>query len=527
MYIKDVNQFFLIHKKKKKEKMLRNKMGGIQFSDITAMPQFAVVVLALALGLLPLLISYLSVRFHSVKQSNNNKKEKIPDGSMGFWPVLGETFDFLKSHPSTSMGQFLEDRRSKYGDVFKSHLFGSPTIVSCDMEMNLFILQNEGKLFRSSYPKSVSDILGSGSMLIVTGDQHKKVRSTAANHIATSKSRPEFLNYVDKLSTSLMKSWQKLPRGEKVPFFQVAKEFTMGVMLKNLIDMEPEDPLAPMFFNDFLTFAKGFVSLPVYLPGSPYAKAVKARTRISSTLRSIMEDRKKRQSGDSVTSPSSSRGDFLDGLLKKEAMSDEEVVDLVRDLLLAGYETTSGLMGLVVYFLSQSPKALQHLREEHRKIRAEKPPGEPLNLKDYKQMEFTMKVINEALRCGNLVKFVHRKAVKDVEFKGYLIPQGWKVLPVLLSPHLDQSLHDHPTRFDPWRWEDEATIKKVMPFGAGARLCPGAEIARVETSFFLHHLILNYSWKIAEDESPVVFPYLDFRRAMLLQIEPLEDNALN
>jgi len=29
-----------------------------------------------------------------------------------------------------------------------------------------------------------------------------------------------------------------------------------------------------------------------------------------------------------------------------------------------------------------------------------------------------LQVINEALRCGNIVKFVHRKALKDVKYKG-------------------------------------------------------------------------------------------------------------
>lgn len=49
----------------------------------------------------------------------------------------------------------------------------------------------------------------------------------------------------------------------------------MYVMLKYVLDVEPEDPLAPKILQDFLTFMKGFVSIPLYVPGSPYAKAVK------------------------------------------------------------------------------------------------------------------------------------------------------------------------------------------------------------------------------------------------------------
>ena len=40
--------------------------------------------------------------------------------------------------------------------------------------------------------------------------------------------------------------------------------------------------------------------------------------------------------------------------------------------------------------------------------------------------------------------------------------------------------------------QDQATNKKVSFFGGGQRLCPGADLAKLETAFFLHHLVLNY-----------------------------------
>ncbi|KAK4434794.1 cytochrome [Sesamum alatum] len=55
----------------------------------------------------------------------------VPKGSFG-WPLLGETLSFLQPHASTSTGAFLQQHCSRYGKVFKSHLFFSPTVVSCD-----------------------------------------------------------------------------------------------------------------------------------------------------------------------------------------------------------------------------------------------------------------------------------------------------------------------------------------------------------------------------------------------------------
>lgn len=155
--------------------------------------------------------------------------------------------------------------------------------------------------------------------------------------------------------------------------------------------MEPDEKLTSKILEDFLTFMKGLISLPLYVPGTPYAKAVKvllkkkfrsqyhkllcfyfryqrrycfllflmvnlqARKRISCTVRSIMEERRKADVG-------LRKGDFLDVLLDNEGLNDEGKVSIVLDLLLGGYETTSILMSMVVYFLGHSPHALDQIK---------------------------------------------------------------------------------------------------------------------------------------------------------------------
>ncbi|KAL6551449.1 hypothetical protein OROGR_007603 [Orobanche gracilis] len=412
-------------------------------------------------------------------------KEKpagIPNGSTGYFPLLGETLSFIKPHESNSPGSFLQEHCSRYGSIFKSHLFGRPTIVSCDLELNMFILQNEEKLFQSSYPKPVHDILGRSSMMLVSGELHKKLRSVAVSFINASKSRPDFIHYVDNFCISFINSWKTR---SQVLFFKEAKELTFSLMLKSLVSIEAESPLGAEVLKDFLTFMEGFVSLPLYIPGTAYSKAINARRRISSTLKDTIIKRRE--------SETRAGGDFLDEILANVWLSDEERVSVLLDLLLAGYETTSGLMALVVYFLAQAPSSLQTLQEEHRVLRKRKKDNgeELLNWEDYKNMEFTSHVLNEALRCGNLVKFLHRKALKDVKFKEYVIPEGWQVLPIILATHLDHTLHENPSEFNPWRWIDPTTSRKVTPYGGGLRICPGAELGKMEAAFFLHHFVEN------------------------------------
>lgn len=96
----------------------------------------------------------------------------------------------------------------RYGRVFKSHLFGHPTVVSCDLELNIFILQNEGKLFQSSFPKPVEGILGNLSLMLVCGDLHKRLRSIELSFTSMCKSRPVFIYYVQKSAVSVVNSWK-------------------------------------------------------------------------------------------------------------------------------------------------------------------------------------------------------------------------------------------------------------------------------------------------------------------------------
>ncbi|XVF21195.1 hypothetical protein REPUB_Repub12eG0069700 [Reevesia pubescens] len=444
----------------------------------------------------------------------------VPKGTFG-WPLLGETFSFLKPHSSNSVGAFLQEHCSRYGKVFKSHLFFSPTVVSCDPELNYFILQNEGKLFQCSYPKPIHGILGKVSMLVAVGETHKRLRNAALSLVTITKSKPEFLNDIERIAIQILDSWKDKP---KVIFCEEARKFTFNVIVKQVLGLTPEEPETTKILEDFLTFMRGLISLPLYIPGTPYARAVQARSRISSTVKAIIE--KRRRNPDDENSKKK-QSDFLEILLSVDTLSEDEKVSFVLDSLLGGYETTSLLMSMVVHFLSHSPPALQHLKQEHQSIRSMKQTHDHLDWEDYKKMDFTQNVINEALRYGNIVKFVHRKALKDVKFKGYLIPSGWKVLPVFTAVHLDPSLHANAPQFHPWRWESQDPIcKKFTPFGGGTRCCPGSDLAKVEVAFFLHHLVQNFRWTTEDEDQPKAYPYVEFQRGLVLNVDPCSETTM-
>ncbi|MFM8306141.1 MAG: cytochrome P450, partial [Microcystis aeruginosa] len=71
----------------------------------------------------------------------------LPPGSFGL-PLLGETIAFLTD------GDFANKRHNKYGQLFRTHIFGSPTIILSGTEANRFLLSNENKYFAATWPKS-------------------------------------------------------------------------------------------------------------------------------------------------------------------------------------------------------------------------------------------------------------------------------------------------------------------------------------------------------------------------------------
>ncbi|KAH9663195.1 cytochrome P450 90B1 [Citrus sinensis] len=416
------------------------------------------------------------------------------------WPFVGETIGYLKPYCATSTGEFMEQHISRYGKIYKSNLFGEPTIVSADAGLNRYILQNEGKLFECSYPRSIGGILGKWSMLVLVGDMHRDMRIISLNFLCLARLRTHLLKEVEQHTLLVLNSWKD---NSVFSAQDEAKKFTFNLMAKHIMSLEPGKPETELLKKEYVTFMKGVVSPPLNLPGSAYRKALQSRSNILKFIEQKMSERltKMKKGKENME-----EDDLLGWLLKHSNLSTEQILDLILSLLFAGHETSSVAIALAIYFLQGCPEAVQQLREEHLEIaRAKKQSGEvELKWEDYKKMNFTQSVVNETLRLGNVVRFLHRKALKDVRYKGYDIPCGWKVLPVIAAVHLDPSLFDHPQHFNPW---SPSTNNNFMPFGGGPRLCAGSDLAKLEMA-----------WELAEDDQAFVFPFVEFPKGLPIRI---------
>ncbi|RWW31718.1 hypothetical protein BHE74_00011114 [Ensete ventricosum] len=110
-------------------------------------------------------------------------------------------------------------------------------------------------------------------------------------------------------------------------------------------------------------------------------------------------------------------------------------------------------------------------------------------------MSLTHKVILESLRMASVISFTFREAVADVEYKGYLVPKGWKVMPLFRNIHHNPDFFQEPKMFNPSRFEVAPKPNTFLPFGNGVHACPGNELAKLEMLILIHHLVTKYRWE--------------------------------
>ncbi|KAI5438871.1 hypothetical protein KIW84_024555, partial [Lathyrus oleraceus] len=236
------------------------------------------------------------------------------------------------------------------------------------------------------------------------------------------------------------------------------QQITFPILNKVLMSLGPGEDL-DLLKREFEVFIKGLICLPIKFPGTTLYKSLKAKERMMKMVRKIVEERKNQIVDNNEVN------DVVDVLLRgKDELSQssssssnlelEMISQNIIEMMIPGEETLPTAMTLALKFLSDSPLALSKLMEENMELKKQKTDNsEDYRWTDYMSLPFTQNVISETLRMANIVNGIWRKAVQDVEIKGYLIPKNWSVMACLISVHLDPKNYENPFKFDPWRWE--------------------------------------------------------------------------
>jgi cytochrome P450 len=173
------------------------------------------------------------------------------------------------------------------------------------------------------------------------------------------------------------------------------------------------------------------------------------------------------------------RDDLLSGLahaeLEGQRLTQEEMLEMLLLLLVAGNETTTSLIGNAAIQFLAHPEALAELR------------ADPERLPD---------AIEEVLRFDSPVQMDPRRAARTVEMHGVRIETDQTVLCLLGSANRDEKVFERADRFDVHR-----SPNRHISFGFGAHYCLGANLARLEARIALVALLRRTrSFRLASDE---------------------------
>ncbi|KAK9742705.1 hypothetical protein RND81_03G192400 [Saponaria officinalis] len=437
------------------------------------------------------------------------KRHKLPPGDYGL-PFIGNMFHFLRAFKSSNPDSFINYFYSRYGNtgVYKAFMFGAPAILVTTAEGCRKVL-NDDEYFKPGWPESTNKLIGEKSFTSIPEDDHKRLRRLTAAPINGHEALSNYIEYIADISVKALDKWSKM--GE-IEFLTQLRKMTFRIIMYIFLSSESE-PVMEALEKEYTLLNHGVRAQAINLPGFAYHKALKARKKLVAVIQSAIDERRAIKK-DRVAMKA--KKDMLDQLLEVEEdgkkLTDEEIIDLLVMYLNAGHESSGHTIMWATILLQEHPEYLKKAKAEQEWIVKNRPAGQTgLTLREVRQMTYLSQVVDETLRWVSFSFVVFREAKKDFNLNGYLIPKGWRVLTWFRHVHLNPEVWPEPTKYNPDRWNDlTPKAGTFLPFGAGTRLCPGNDLAKLEISIFLHYFLLGYKVQRKNPDCPA--QYLPHRR---------------
>jgi cytochrome P450 len=410
-------------------------------------------------------------------------------------PVRLTIRDHLRLLPQLGRGDFVGTMltlRERYGPVVDFGYGSSRAILVTGVEANEHVLSSHADSFEwGEAMQALVAVDGPTPLVVSDGDDHKRRRRLVQPAFSIKRVDAHLGLVVAEVDRAL-EAWRPGARLDAADSLREAiRRIVVRALFGEQLGAEADR------FGELLEPGLRYVQkMPQQrfehdLKVNPYAR-VQRSNRAADAL--VLEEVARRRAAgiDEDAHP-----DTLTALLAGvdgETLTDEELVDQVRSLMAAGFDTTSGGAAWLVVELGRNPGALGAIRAEVDAVLGDRSP----TIDDLRAMPLTLGAVQEVLRMWPPGPAAPRRSIAPSELHGMTIPAGRMVLYSAYVTGRLPELWPDPERFDPGRWAPgapEPTPYSFVPFGGGYRRCVGFALATLELQVMAVRLAQRVEWR--------------------------------
>ncbi|KEG15471.1 cytochrome p450-like protein [Trypanosoma grayi] len=360
-------------------------------------------------------------------------------------------------------------------------------VTRADLCHKIFASNSDTTLTLQLHPNG-KVILGDNNIAFQSGPQHKALRASFMN-LFTTKALSLYLPIQERIIREYMTEWvEKYPHGGK-PEEMRSHIRDMNCLTSQTVFLGEHLHNREEFTRNYNTITVGFLSAPIYFPGTALYKAVHARKKAMGELQAAVSRSKARMS-----QPGAEAHCLLDfwtatvletvksceeeGVEPPAYTSDHAMADTMLDFLFASQDASTASLAMITATMADRPDILERVRKEQDKLCA----GDaPLTYDLVQEMTFTRQCVLEQLRLFPPAPMVPMKAHSDFTIDDkFTVPKGSLIIPSLVGSCREgftkPDVYD-PDRMGPERQEDRKFAKQFIPFGVGPHRCVGYNYA--------------------------------------------------
>ncbi|KAJ7982621.1 putative Cytochrome P450 [Quillaja saponaria] len=196
----------------------------------------------------------------------------------------------------------------------------------------------------------------------------------------------------------------------------------------------------------------------------------------------------------------------------RRKLDEGEMVSLCAEFLNAGTDTTSTALQWVMANLVKYAHVQKRILEEIKGVIENRDENE-VKEDDLQNLQYLKAVILEGLRRHPPGHFVLPHTVtEDAVLNGYVVPKNGTLNFMVAEIGWDPNVWEEPMAFKPERFLNGKSNNeggevfditgsreiKMMPFGAGRRMCPASGLALLHLEYFVANLVWKFEWKTKE-----------------------------